>query len=82
MSRRVKTEITDQVPLIIFIIYTSKYDVWMSGVRLSTECCWIIVSCAHALQVLGNLTFDAKTQKIIGGTLSVILVSSLVSRHM
>ena len=73
MSPRVKTKITDQVPPINFIIYTSKHDVWMSGVS---------VVGANALQVIGNLTFDAKIQKIIGGTLSVILVSSLVSRHM
>ena len=68
-----KTKITEQVPPINFIIYTSQHDVWMSGVS---------VVGANALQVLGNLTFDAKIQKIIGGTLSVILVSSLVSRHM
>ena len=63
-----KTKITEQVPPINFIIYTSKHDVWMSGVS---------VVGANALQVIGNLTFDAKIQKIIGGTF-VILVSTLI----
>ena len=59
MSRRVKTKITDQVPPIIFIMYTSKYDIWMPGVRQSVVGSLSVASASEFL-----MTFNAKILKI------------------